>query len=89
MRLCLVCRCRDLSSSSSPVDVDILALGVLSAGELRLDPEGVRAEVVTLCLQEVGGQVLRTVTVVEAEGGAKGRSGDTPESSLGHNALRC
>jgi hypothetical protein len=68
--------------------VDILALGILGAGVLRLDPEGVRTEVITLCLQEVGGQVLCAVTVVEAESGAEGRSGNTPESSLGYDASK-
>lgn len=66
--------------------MDVLALLVCLVGELRLDPEGVRAEVITLCLQQVGGQVPGAVSVVEAESGAECRCGNTPESTLGDNA---
>lgn len=68
--------------------MDILANLVAVACIFWLDPEGVCAEVITLCLQQVGGQVLGTVTVVEAESGAESGSGDTPESTLGDNASR-
>jgi hypothetical protein len=67
--------------------VNVLSLLVLLVGAFRLDPEGVRAEVVTLCLEQVGGQVLRTVPVVEAERGAESGSGDTPQSTLGDGAV--
>lgn len=63
--------------------MDVLALGVLLAGELGLDAEGVGTEVVTLGLEHVGGEVLGAVAVVEGEGGAEGRGGDTPEGTLG------
>jgi hypothetical protein len=63
--------------------VDVLALGVLLAGALRLDPEGVGTEVVTLCLEQVGGQVLGAVAVVEAERSAECGRGDTPKRALG------
>ena len=66
--------------------MDILALLILLVGAFWLDPEGVRAEVVTLCLQQVGGQVLGAVSVVEAESGAECGSGNTPESTLGNGA---
>lgn len=69
--------------------MDVLALLVLLVGELWLDPEGVCAEVVTLCLQQVGGQVLGAVSVVEAERGTESGSGNTPESTLGDNAGNC
>lgn len=48
--------------------VDVLALGVLVAGVLGLDSEGVGTEVITLSLEKVGGQLLRPVTVIEGQG---------------------
>ena len=65
--------------------MDVLALLVLLVGALWLDSEGVCAEVVTLGLQQVGGEVLRAVSVVEAESGAESGCGDTPESALGND----
>lgn len=62
--------------------MDILALGESLAGVLGLDAESVGTEVVTLGLEQVGGQVLGAVTVVEAESSGEGRSGDTPQSGL-------
>jgi len=62
--------------------VDVLALGEVGVGVFRLDAEGVGTEVVTLSLQQVGRKLLGAVAIVEAEGGAEGRSGDTPESGL-------
>ena len=80
---------RNVATPSCPVDVDVLALLVLLVGEFGLDAEGVRTEVITLGLQQVGGQVLGAVTVVEAEGGAESGRGDTPESTLGDDAAGC
>lgn len=80
-------RGRDVSTPSSPVDVDVLALLVCGVGELRLDPEGVGTKVVTLRLEEVGRKVLGAVSVVEAERSAESGSGDTPESALGDDAV--
>lgn len=68
--------------------MDVLALLVRLAGVFWLDPECVCAEVITLCLQQVGGQVLCAVTVVEAQGGAESGGGDAPESTLGDNARK-
>lgn len=62
--------------------MDVLALGEGLAGVLGLDVEGVGTEVVTLGLEQVGGQVLGAVAVVEAEGGGEGGSRNTPEGSL-------
>ena len=62
--------------------MDILVLREGLAGVLGLDAESVGTEVVTLGLEEVGGQVLGAVAVVEAEGSGEGRSGDTPQSGL-------
>jgi hypothetical protein len=67
--------------------VDVLALLVLLVGAFWLDPEGVCAEVVTLCLQQVGGQVLCAVSIVEAESGAESGSGNTPQGALGDSAV--
>lgn len=84
-RLSSVGGSRDVTATAGPVDVDVLALGVLLAGVLGLDAEGVGTEVVTLGLEHVGGEVLGAVTVVEGQGGAEGRGGDTPEGTLGDN----
>lgn len=71
-----------VTTSTSPVDVDILALGVVLVGALGLDAEGVSTEVVTLSLQQVGREVSGAVSVVEAQSSAEGGSGDTPEGAL-------
>lgn len=63
--------------------MDVLSLRVLLAGELGLDLEGVGTEVVTLSLEEVGGEVLGAVAVEPAESGAEGGGWDTEESGLG------
>lgn len=84
-RLSSVGGSRDVTATAGPVDVDVLALGVLLAGVLRLDAEGVGTEVVTLGLEHVGGEVLGAVAVVEGQSGAEGRGGDTPEGTLGDN----
>ena len=67
--------------------MDVLALLVCGVGVLGLDPEGVGTKVVTLRLQEVGREVLGAVSVVEAERSAESRSGDTPEGTLGDDAV--
>jgi hypothetical protein len=85
-QLTMTYRSRDVTTPSGPVDVDVLALLVLLVGVFWLDPEGVCAEVVTLCLEQVGGQVLRAVSVVEAERCAESGCGDTPESTLRDDA---
>ena len=78
-------RGRHVTATSGPVDVDVLVLGVLLASELGVDAEGVGTEVVTLGLQQVGGQGLGAVAVVEAEGSAESGGGDTPEGTLADN----
>lgn len=65
--------------------MDVLAFRVGGVGELGLDAESVGTEVVTLGLEEVGRELLGTVTVVEAKGSAESRSGDTPEGTLADN----
>ncbi|KAI6759042.1 hypothetical protein HG531_014038 [Fusarium graminearum] len=68
-----------------PVDVNVLAVGVLLAGVLGLDAEGVGTEVVTLSLEKVGGEVLGAVTVEPRQGGGEGGSRDTKKGGLGNN----
>lgn len=63
--------------------MDILALRVLVARKLWLDAESVGAEVVTLGLEEVGGEVLGAEAVVEGQGGAEGGRGNTPLGAVG------
>jgi hypothetical protein len=77
-RLCVVSRGRNIASSAGPVDVNVLAFGVILVGVLGLNPEGMCTEVVTLGLEKVGGQVLGAVSVVEAQSSAESRSGNTP-----------
>lgn len=52
---------------------------------LRLDVESVSTKVVTLGLQQVGGQVLGAVSVEPGQGSGEGRGGDTKLSSLGND----
>src|SRR5271156_663102 len=73
---------RDIAAATSPVDVDVLALWILLARELRLDDERVGAKVVTLSLDHVRGAVLRAVPVEPCKSGGKGRSGNTPLNTL-------
>lgn len=80
--LCHVGRGRHVTTTAGPVDVNVLALGEVRVGTLGLDAEGVGTEVVTLGLQQVGGQILGAVAVVEAEGSGESRQRDTPESRL-------
>jgi len=76
----------DVSTTSGPVGVDVLALAVLLGDVLREDLPGVGTEVVTLGLEEVGGEDLGAVSVEEGEGGGEGRGGDAPKSGLGDDA---
>lgn len=65
--------------------MSVLVDGILLVSIFRLNPEGVGAKVITLCLQQVGGEVLGAVTVVETERGAESWGGNSPNSTLGHN----
>jgi len=65
--------------------VNVLALREGLAGKLRLDAESVSTEVVTLGLQQVGGQVLGAVAVVEAQSSGEGGQRNTPQSRLADN----
>ena len=62
--------------------MDVLALWILLARELRLDDERVGAKVVTLSLDHVRGAVLRAVPIEPCKSGGKGRSGNTPLNTL-------
>ena len=68
----VVSRAGDLAARAGPVGVDPLARGI---EELI----GVRAEVVALCLEQVGRKPGGAVAVVEGEGGGKSRDWDTEE----------
>lgn len=84
--LSVITRGRNITTASSPVDVNVFAsleLGVLLSGE---DTEGVGTEVVTLGLEDVGGDNLAPVAVQEGKGCREGRSGDTPEDGLSDDA---
>lgn len=61
--LCLVRRSTDISSTSSPVDVDMVALRVFLASVFFLDLESMCAKVVSLSLEKVGREILCAVTV--------------------------
>ena len=73
MRLGIVGRGRNVSTTASPVDVSILSLWVVFTGVFGLDQEGVSTEVVTLSLQQVGWQILGPVAVEEGQCSAKSR----------------
>lgn len=62
--------------------MNVLVLGELGAGILRLDAEGVGTKVVTLSLEQVGGEVSGAVSIVEAQSRAESGGRDTPESTL-------
>lgn len=85
MPLCLVGRGRHVATTAGPVDVDVSVNGVLLAGVLGLDAEGVSTEVITLGLEKVGGKVLGAVTVEPGQSGRESGSGDTQKGSLGDN----
>jgi hypothetical protein len=59
----LVSRSTYITTTPSPVNVNVRAFLILSIRELRLDLEGVSAEVITLSLEEVGREILGAVTV--------------------------
>jgi hypothetical protein len=85
MRLSLVSSGRDVATTTSPVDVNVLASLVLGTGVLGLDVEGMGTKVIALGLEQVGGQVLGAVAVEPRQGGREGRGGDTKLGSLGDN----
>ena len=65
--------------------MDVFTLRVLVRGVFWLDPEGVGAKVVSLCLQQVCGEIFCSVSVVEAKRGAKRWRGDPPQSAFADN----
>lgn len=73
---------RDIASTASPVNVDVAVLekaGVLLTGH---HTEGVGTEVITLSLEEVGGNHFTPVTIEEGKGSRESGGGNTPEASL-------
>ena len=78
----IIGRGRHVTAAPGPVDVDVLIsleLGILLSGE---DAEGVSTKVVTLSLEDIGGDNLAPVTIQEGKGRREGRSWNTPENSL-------
>jgi hypothetical protein len=65
--------------------VNVLTLLVLLIRTLRLNLEGVSTKVITLGLEEVGGEILGAVTIEPGQGGRETRGWDTEESCLGDN----
>lgn len=68
----------DTATLAGPVGVDPGAGGIQAL-------VGVRAEVVTLGLEQVSGEHLVAQTIVEVEGGGEGGSGDTEDDGLGND----
>lgn len=83
--LCLIRGSRYISSSSGPIHVDILALGIGVAGALWLDFECVSTEVVPLRLKQIGGKIFGAITIEEAESGAESWRGDSPQCAFADN----
>lgn len=65
--------------------MDILAFWIFLAGIFRLDLEGVGSEVISLCLKQVGRQVLCAIAVKPAEGSAESWSWYAEKCSLRHD----
>ena len=63
--------------------MDVLSFLVLGVGELWLDLECVSTEVISLGLEQVGWEILGTVTVEPAQGSGESGGWDTEKSSLG------
>jgi hypothetical protein len=54
--------------------VDILAFWVFATGKLWLDLERMGTKVISLCLEQIGREILSTVSIKPAESGAESRS---------------
>ena len=63
----------------------VFTLRKLIASILRLDFECMGTKVITLGLEQVGGQILGAVAIVEAQSGAESWCGNTPLGTLGHD----
>lgn len=83
--LSLISRGRNITTSASPVNMNGRVLRKLFAGKLVKDLEGVGAKVVTLGLEQVSRQTSTAVTIVKGQSRGKGRGGDTPFGSSGHD----
>jgi hypothetical protein len=65
--------------------VDVLSLLVLGSSTLGLDLKCVSTEVVSLGLEQVGREILGTVTIEPRESGGESRCWNTEKSSLGND----
>ena len=84
-RLSIVGRGGDIATTSGPVDMSVGAFGILVVGVFWLDLESMGTEVVTLSLEQVGGQVLGSVAIEEGKGSGEGWHWDAPLDGLGNN----
>ena len=83
--LSLISRSRNIPTASRPIDMNILALGVLLTRMLRLDLERMRTEVIALSLEEIGREILGAVAVEPRERGAESWCGNAKECSFGND----
>lgn len=63
----------------------VLALWEFRVSVFRLDLEGMGAEVITLGLEQVGREILRAVSVIEAQGRTESWCGNAPFGALSYN----
>ena len=83
--LCLIGRRRHIATPPSPIDVVVLALRIFVICVLWFNSESMSSEVISLGLQEVGRQILGSITVIEAKRGAECRCRDTPQCAFAYN----
>lgn len=83
--LCLIGGRRYVTASAGPIDVVILAFGILLASMLGLNPERVSTEVISLRLQKICWEILRAIPVIPAQGSAESGRGYTPQRALADN----
>jgi len=79
----LVSRSTNITTTTSPVHVNVLSLLILSTRELGLDLESVSAEVITLSLEEVGREILGAVSVKPGQSGGESWGRYPEECGLG------
>ena len=65
--------------------MNVFAYGILVVGVLWLNSKGMGTEIISLSLKKIGREVFRSITIVEAEGGAESGRGNTPKSPFTDN----
>jgi hypothetical protein len=76
------CDCQYIEFEEGIHTVDPLVGGILFAGKLGLDLEGMCSKVITLSLQQVCRKVCGPVSVVKVQCSTKGRAWNTPQHTL-------